>query len=215
VTAAMPSGTGLDKLIEKYPNRFWDVAIAEQHAVTSMAAMAKEGFKPFIAIYSTFLQRAYDQVIHDCAIMNLNVVFAMDRAGIVGEDGETHQGVFDLSFLAPLPNFTLLAPRDEQMMQNIMEYAYLHQGPIAFRYPRGSFILDKEFNPCEIKLGKAQWLVKNNSEIAFLGYGQGVAKAWQVLRALQEMNNNANLIDLIFAKPLDEELLCELAKKSK
>lgn len=138
VTAAMPSGTGLDKLIEKYPNRFWDVAIAEQHAVTSMAAMAKEGFKPFIAIYSTFLQRAYDQVIHDCAIMNLNVVFAMDRAGIVGEDGETHQGVFDLSFLAPLPNFTLLAPRDEQMMQNIMEYAYLHQGPIALRYPRGS-----------------------------------------------------------------------------
>ncbi|EDP4163552.1 1-deoxy-D-xylulose-5-phosphate synthase [Campylobacter jejuni] len=215
VTAAMPSGTGLDKLIEKYPNRFWDVAIAEQHAVTSMAAMAKEGFKPFIAIYSTFLQRAYDQVIHDCAIMNLNVVFAMDRAGIVGEDGETHQGVFDLSFLAPLPNFTLLAPRDEQMMQNIMEYAYLHQGPIAFRYPRGSFILDKEFNSCEIKLGKAQWLVKNSSEIAFLGYGQGVAKAWQVLRALQEMNNNANLIDLIFAKPLDEELLCELAEKSK
>lgn len=161
------------------------------------------------------MQRAYDQVIHDCAIMNLNVVFAMDRAGIVGEDGETHQGVFDLSFLAPLPNFTLLAPRDEQMMQNIMEYAYLHQGPIAFRYPRGSFILDKEFNPCEIKLGKAQWLVKNSSEIAFLGYGQGVAKAWQVLRALQEMNNNANLIDLIFAKPLDEELLCELAKKVK
>ncbi|MFR4830658.1 MAG: 1-deoxy-D-xylulose-5-phosphate synthase, partial [Campylobacter upsaliensis] len=106
VTAAMPSGTGLDLLIEAYPERFWDVAIAEQHAVTSMAAMAKEGFKPFIAIYSTFLQRAYDQVIHDCAIMNLNVVFAMDRAGIVGEDGETHQGVFDVSFLSAVPNLT-------------------------------------------------------------------------------------------------------------
>lgn len=214
VTAAMPSGTGLDKLIEKYPNRFWDVGIAEQHAVTSMAAMAKEGFKPFIAIYSTFLQRAYDQVIHDCAIMNLNVVFAVDRAGIVGEDGETHQGVFDVSFLAPLPHLTLLAPRDEQMMQKIMEYAYLHQGPLAFRYPRGSFVLDEEFHPCEIKLAKAQWLVKNNSKIAFLGYGQGVAKGWQVLRALQERGENANLIDLIFAKPLDEELLCELAQKS-
>ncbi len=215
ITAAMPNGTGLDKLIEKYPNRFWDVAIAEQHAVTSMAAMAKEGFKPFIAIYSTFLQRAYDQVIHDCAIMNLNVVFAIDRAGIVGEDGETHQGIFDVSFLSALPNLTLIAPRDEEMMQKIMEYAYFHQGPIAFRYPRGSFILDKEFSSCEIELSKAQWLVKNDSTITFLGYGQGVGKAWQVLRALQELGRNVNLIDLIFIKPLDEELLKELAKKSK
>ncbi|WP_348518841.1 1-deoxy-D-xylulose-5-phosphate synthase [Campylobacter sp. CCS1377] len=214
VTAAMPSGTGLEKLIETYPNRFWDVAIAEQHAVTSMAAMAKEGFKPFIAIYSTFLQRAYDQVIHDCAIMNLNVVFAMDRAGIVGEDGETHQGVFDVSFLAPLPNLTLLAPRDEAMMQEIMEYAYFHEGPIAFRYPRGSFILDDEFHPCKIEFAKAQWLVKNGSKVAFLGYGQGVGKAWQVLEKLQNDGKNVNLIDLIFAKPLDETLLKELAKIS-
>ncbi|EBF6045120.1 1-deoxy-D-xylulose-5-phosphate synthase [Campylobacter coli] len=214
VTAAMPSGTGLDKLIEKYPNRFWDVGIAEQHAVTSMAAMAKEGFKPFIAIYSTFLQRAYDQVIHDCAIMNLNVVFAMDRAGIVGEDGETHQGAFDVSFLAPLPNLTLIAPRDELMMKNIMEYAYTHEGCLAFRYPRGSFILDEEFNPTKIELGKAQWLVKNQSNIAFLGYGQGVGKAWKVLRKLQDEGQNANLIDLIFAKPLDKLLLKELAKQS-
>ncbi|TEY04648.1 1-deoxy-D-xylulose-5-phosphate synthase [Campylobacter sp. US33a] len=214
VTAAMPSGTGLEKLIETYPNRFWDVAIAEQHAVTSMAAMAKEGFKPFIAIYSTFLQRAYDQVVHDCAIMNLNVVFAMDRAGIVGEDGETHQGVFDVSFLAPLPNLTLLAPRDEAMMQEIMEYAYFHEGPIAFRYPRGSFILDDEFHPCKIEFAKAQWLVKNGSKVAFLGYGQGVGKAWQVLEKLQNDGKNANLIDLIFAKPLDETLLKVLAKIS-
>ncbi|MBZ7935085.1 1-deoxy-D-xylulose-5-phosphate synthase [Campylobacter sp. B0100352/1] len=213
VTAAMPSGTGLDKLIEKYPQRFWDVAIAEQHAVTSMAAMAREGFKPFIAIYSTFLQRAYDQVIHDCAIMNLNVVFAMDRAGIVGEDGETHQGVFDVSFLAPLPHLTLIAPRDELMMKNIMEYAYHHQGPLAFRYPRGSFILNQEFSPSKIELGKAQWLIKNEqSKIAFIGYGQGVGKAWQVLNEMQE---RINLIDLIFAKPLDEMLLKDLAQKSK
>ncbi|MBK1963885.1 1-deoxy-D-xylulose-5-phosphate synthase [Campylobacter novaezeelandiae] len=215
VTAAMPSGTGLDKLIEKYPQRFWDVAIAEQHAVTSMAAMAKEGFKPFIAIYSTFLQRAYDQVIHDCAILNLNVIFAMDRAGIVGEDGETHQGVFDINFLLPLPNLTLVAPRDEAMMVKIMEYAYHHKGPIAFRYPRGSFILDNEFKACEIKLAKAQWLIESESEVAFLGYGQGVGKAWSVLKNIQINKKSANLVDLIFIKPLDEEFLKELAKKTK
>ncbi len=213
VTAAMPSGTGLDLLIEAYPERFWDVAIAEQHAVTSMAAMAKEGFKPFIAIYSTFLQRAYDQVIHDCAIMNLNVVFAMDRAGIVGEDGETHQGVFDVSFLSAVPNLTLIAPRDSKMMEKCMEYAYFHQGPLAFRYPRGSFILEEEFAPCKLSLAKSQWLIRNTSEVAFLGFGQGVGKAWKVLQNLG--NDFANLIDLIFIKPLDELLLKELASQTK
>ncbi len=213
VTAAMPSGTGLDLLIEAYPERFWDVAIAEQHAVTSMAAMAKEGFKPFIAIYSTFLQRAYDQVIHDCAIMNLNVVFAMDRAGIVGEDGETHQGVFDVSFLSAVPNLTLIAPRDSKMMEKCMEYAYFHQGPLAFRYPRGSFILEEEFALCKLSLAKSQWLIKNTSEVAFLGFGQGVGKAWKVLQNLG--NDFANLIDLIFIKPLDELLLKELASQTK
>ncbi|MBT0831296.1 1-deoxy-D-xylulose-5-phosphate synthase [Campylobacter lari] len=213
VTAAMPSGTGLDKLMEKYPERFWDVAIAEQHAVTSMAAMAKEGFKPFIAIYSTFMQRAYDQVIHDCAIMNLNVVIAMDRAGIVGEDGETHQGVFDVSFLSAIPNVTLAAPRDEAMMEKIMEYAYFHQGVFAFRYPRGNFLLDDDFKPCEIKLAKAQILSKTQSDKVFLGFGQGVAKAKLVLDKLGL--DYASLIDLIFVKPLDEELLKELAKDTK
>ncbi|WP_257906341.1 1-deoxyxylulose-5-phosphate synthase [Campylobacter lari] len=213
VTAAMPSGTGLDKLMEKYPERFWDVAIAEQHAVTSMAAMAKEGFKPFIAIYSTFMQRAYDQVIHDCAIMNLNVVIAMDRAGIVGEDGETHQGVFDVSFLSAIPNVTLAAPRDEAMMEKIMEYAYFHQGVFAFRYPRGNFLLDDDFKPCEIKLAKAQILSKTQSDKVFLGFGQGVAKAKLVLDKLGL--DYASLIDLIFVKPLDEELLKKLAKDTK
>ncbi|AJD05349.1 1-deoxy-D-xylulose-5-phosphate synthase [Campylobacter lari] len=213
VTAAMPSGTGLDKLMEKYPERFWDVAIAEQHAVASMAAMAKEGFKPFIAIYSTFMQRAYDQVIHDCAIMNLNVVIAMDRAGIVGEDGETHQGVFDVSFLSAIPNVTLAAPRDEAMMEKIMEYAYFHQGVFAFRYPRGNFLLDDDFKSCEIKLAKAQILSKTQSDKVFLGFGQGVAKAKLVLDKLGL--DYASLIDLIFAKPLDEELLKELAKDTK
>ncbi|KAA6230839.1 1-deoxy-D-xylulose-5-phosphate synthase [Campylobacter sp. LR264d] len=217
VTAAMPSGTGLENLIELYPNRFWDVAIAEQHAVTSMAAMAKEGFKPFIAIYSTFLQRAYDQVIHDCAIMNLNVVFAMDRAGIVGEDGETHQGAFDISFLAPIPNLSLIAPRDENMMKNIMEYAYFHKGPLGLRYPRGAFILNDEFSPCEIKLGKGEWLIENNSNIAFIGYGQGCGRAFEVLKAYENdgIKDLANFIDLIFAKPLDKGLLIKVATKCK
>ncbi|AJC94632.1 1-deoxy-D-xylulose-5-phosphate synthase [Campylobacter volucris] len=213
VTAAMPSGTGLDKLIEKYPERFWDVAIAEQHAVTSMAAMAKEGFKPFIAIYSTFMQRAYDQVIHDCAIMNLNVVIAMDRAGIVGEDGETHQGVFDISFLSAIPNVTIAAPRDEAMMEEIMEYAYFHQGVFAFRYPRGNFILDNEFQAKKIQLAKAQILIENQSDKVFLGFGQGVARAKLVLDELGQ--EYANLIDLVFVKPLDEACLKEFAMKSK
>lgn len=213
VTAAMPSGTGLDKLIEKYPERFWDVAIAEQHAVTSMAAMAKEGFKPFITIYSTFMQRAYDQVIHDCAIMNLNVVIAMDRAGIVGEDGETHQGVFDISFLSAIPNVTIAAPRDEAMMEEIMKYAYFHQGVFAFRYPRGNFILDNEFQAKKIQLAKAQILIENQSDKVFLGFGQGVARAKLVLDELGQ--EYANLIDLVFAKPLDEACLKEFAMKSK
>ncbi|TDJ85796.1 1-deoxy-D-xylulose-5-phosphate synthase [Campylobacter volucris] len=213
VTAAMPSGTGLDRLIEKYPERFWDVAIAEQHAVTSMAAMAKEGFKPFIAIYSTFMQRAYDQVIHDCAIMNLNVVIAMDRAGIVGEDGETHQGVFDISFLSAIPNVTIAAPRDEAMMEEIMEYAYFHQGVFAFRYPRGNFILDNEFQAKKIQLAKAQILIENQSDKVFLGFGQGVARAKLVLDELGQ--EYANLIDLVFVKPLDEACLKEFAMKSK
>lgn len=213
VTAAMPSGTGLDALMESYPERFFDVAIAEQHAVTSMAAMAKEGFRPFIAIYSTFLQRAYDQVIHDCAIMNLNVIFAIDRAGIVGEDGETHQGAFDVSYLSAVPNFTLCAPRDAAMLEGIMNYALTHQGPLAFRYPRGNFLLNDEFAPCEIAVAKSQILAAAQSEIAFLGYGQGVGVAKAVRDGFGE--DFAHLIDLIFIKPLDEELLSELAKKTR
>lgn len=215
VTAAMPSGTGLDKLIEKYPERFWDVAIAEQHAVTSMAAMAKEGFKPFIAIYSTFLQRAYDQIIHDCAIMNLNVVFAIDRAGIVGEDGETHQGAFDISFLSAIPNITLAAPRDEKMLKNIMSYSLTHKGVFAFRYPRGSFLLDDEFKAGEVKFARAELLEHSNSKIAFLAYGQGVGKAKKVQDELSGEEKFANLVDLIFAKPLDEDFLKNLAQRTK
>ena len=142
VTAAMPSGTGLDLLMDNLPNRFFDVAIAEAHATTSMAAMAKEGFKPFVVIYSTFLQRAFDSIIHDVSIMNLPVRFALDRAGIVGEDGETHQGIFDISYLSLIPNMTIFAPRDDRSLELAVAFASeFDKSPCAFRYPRGSFLL--------------------------------------------------------------------------
>ncbi len=216
VTAAMPSGTGMDRLIDAYPDRFWDVAIAEQHAVTSMCAMAKEGFKPFVTIYSTFLQRAYDQVIHDACIMNLSVVFAMDRAGIVGEDGETHQGAFDISYLSAIPNMTLLAPRDEKSMHKALEYAYKHIGPIAIRYPRGAFVESLVEGDEAFEYGKAEILTEeDDAKILMLGYGNGVGRAMQTALLLKNDDINSCVVDLKFAKPLDEELLVNLAKKYK
>lgn len=215
VTAAMPSGTGLDKLILAYPNRFWDVAIAEQHAVTSMCAMAKEGFKPFVTIYSTFLQRAYDQIIHDACIMNLDVVFAIDRAGLVGEDGETHQGVFDISYLSAIPNMTLMAPRDERSMHQAIEYAYDHKGPLAIRYPRGSFVDCTAFASPNFIYGKAQLLQEGKSDVLLIGYGNGVGKAVATAKILEDNNMSVGIMDLRFVKPLDEALLIELAHNYK
>ncbi|NLY03979.1 MAG: 1-deoxy-D-xylulose-5-phosphate synthase [Campylobacter sp.] len=213
VTAAMSTGTGLDALMKTYPDRFWDVAIAEQHAVTSMAAMAKEGFKPYITIYSTFLQRAFDQVIHDCAIMNLNVVFAMDRAGIVGEDGETHQGAFDISYLNAVPNLTLCAPRDEKSFNEILEYSYIHKGPLAIRYPRGGFLLcGNKIEAKKVEFAKGEILLNKNSNVSLIGYGNGVGKAFLVS---QKLKFDTNLVDLVFVKPLDEEMLLSLAEFSK
>ena len=214
VTAAMPTGTGMDALIEKFPERFWDVAIAEQHAVTSMAAMAKEGFKPFIAIYSTFMQRAYDQLIHDACIMNLNIAFAMDRAGIVGEDGETHQGAFDISFLNAVPNVVMFAPRCEESMKLAMDFAYSYKGVSAFRYPRGAFNLNGEFVAHPLVLGRGEILADGDSDVAIIGYGNGVGKANSV-RNLISPKIDATLVDLVFAKPLDSELLEDLARRRK
>lgn len=213
VTAAMPSGTGLSALIQAYPNRFWDVAIAEQHAVTSMCAMAKEGFKPYITIYSTFLQRAYDQVIHDACIMDLDVVFAIDRAGIVGEDGETHQGAFDVSYLNAIPNMTLMAPRDEKGMYEALRYSYAHKGPLAIRYPRGSFFDCSEFESLPFEYAKGQVLKEGKSSIALLGYGNGVGKAVETALLLKEKTLDVAIIDLRFVKPLDEMLLVELSQR--
>ena len=212
VTAAMPSGTGLSALIEKYPTRFWDVAIAEQHAVTSMAALAKEGFKPFCTIYSTFLQRAYDQVIHDTCIMDLPVVFALDRAGIVGEDGETHQGAFDISYLRAIPNMTLFAPRDEKSFHQAMGFAAQYEHPCSLRYPRGSFAGSELPESAPFELGKSQLLQTAKSDILLIGYGNGVGRAHETSKLLDE---DVSILDLRFVKPLDEEMLTEMAKRHK
>ncbi|MDY0233898.1 MAG: 1-deoxy-D-xylulose-5-phosphate synthase [Sulfurimonas sp.] len=212
VTAAMPSGTGLSELMEAYPDRFWDVAIAEQHAVTSMAALAKEGFKPFCTIYSTFLQRAYDQVIHDTCLMDLPVVFALDRAGIVGEDGETHQGAFDISFLRAIPNMTLFAPRDEKSFHQALGFAAEYEHPCSLRYPRGSFTETNLPESAPFELAKSQLLRSNKGDILFVGYGNGVGRAYETAELLED---EVSILDLRFVKPLDEEMLKDLSKKHK
>ncbi|MBN2768170.1 MAG: 1-deoxy-D-xylulose-5-phosphate synthase [Campylobacterales bacterium] len=211
VTAAMPSGVGLSQAIEEFPQRFWDVAIAEQHAVASMGPLAKEGFKPFCALYSTFLQRGYDQVIHDIALMNVGVAFAIDRAGIVGQDGETHQGAFDISFLRAIPNMTLFAPYNDTTLKLAIQFAKDFPTPCAFRYPRGVFIAD-DCDAREFELGKAD-IMQEGSKVAFIGYGNGVGRAQEVAKMIDTLN--PTIIDLRFVKPLDEALLEKLAKKHK
>jgi len=211
-TAAMPSGTGLSELMETYPDRFWDVAIAEQHAVTSMAALAKEGFKPFCTIYSTFLQRGYDQIIHDTCLLDLPVVFALDRAGIVGEDGETHQGVFDISFLRAIPNMTLFAPRDEKSFHQAMAFAADYQHPCSLRYPRGAFAQTDLPESKEFELGKSQLLKSVKSDKLFIGYGAGVNRAYETEKLMDE---DVSILDLRFVKPLDTEMLKDLSSKHK
>lgn len=210
VTAAMPSGTGMAKAMEKYPNRFWDVAIAEQHAVTSMGPLAKEGFKPFCALYSTFLQRGYDQLIHDICLMNLGVAFAIDRAGIVGEDGETHQGVFDISYLRAIPNMTIFAPSSNSSMVEAMKFAKDFPTPCAFRYPRGAFISQDE-DSTPFTLGKSK-LLKEGEKNLFIAYGNGVGRAEEVAKLIEE---NPTILDLRFVKPLDKAMLLNLAKTHK
>lgn len=212
VTAAMPSGTGLSALMEKFPERFWDVAIAEQHAVTSMGALAKEGFKPFCTIYSTFLQRGFDQVIHDVCLMDLPVVFAMDRAGIVGEDGETHQGAYDISFLRLIPNMTLCAPRDELSFHQIVDFASRYEHPCAIRYPRGAFAEADLMESAPFVEGKSQLLITNTSNRLFIGYGNGVGRAAQTMAFMDEQ---PSLLDLRFVKPLDTQMLRQMGVQHK
>jgi len=211
ITAAMPSGTGVDKFAAAHPERAFDVGIAEQHAVTFAAGLAAQGMRPFCAIYSTFLQRAFDQVVHDVAIQNLPVRFAIDRAGLVGADGATHAGSFDVTYLATLPNFVVMAPADEAELVHMTYTAALHdEGPIAFRYPRGNGIgVPLPERPEKLAIGKGR-IVRQGSKIALLSLGTRLAEALKAADQLEAKGLSTTVADLRFAKPLDSELIRKL-----
>ncbi|MEG3089690.1 1-deoxy-D-xylulose-5-phosphate synthase [Sphingomonas sp. PB4P5] len=211
ITAAMPSGTGLDAFAKNYPERFFDVGIAEQHAVTFAAGLAAQGMRPFCAIYSTFLQRAYDQVVHDVAIQNLPVRFAIDRAGLVGADGATHAGSFDVTYLATLPNFVVMAAADEAELVHMTHTCVLHDsGPIAVRYPRGNGIgIDLPDVPQRLEIGKGR-VVREGKKVAILSLGTRLAEALKAADALDAKGLSTTVADLRFVKPLDEALIRRL-----
>lgn len=215
ITAAMPDGTGLNAFRKRYPERFFDVGIAEQHAVTSAAGMAAAGLKPVVAVYSSFLQRGYDQVLHDVCIQNLSVVFALDRAGLVGSDGETHQGIFDLSYLTSIPNMTVLAPKNLWELQRDLEYAVSkHEGPITVRYPRGQAYRGLKEYDAPIVYGKGEILAEGR-EIALLAVGSMVSTAEHVRGKLLSEGYDCTLVNGRFIKPVDEEMVGQLAKTHK
>jgi len=213
ITAAMPSGTGLDLFGQEFPRRTFDVGIAEQHAVTFAAGLAAEGYKPFCAIYSTFLQRAYDQVVHDVAIQNLPVRFAIDRAGLVGADGATHAGAFDTAYLACLPNFVVMAAADEAELVHMVATAAAHSaGPIAFRYPRGEGVgIDLPAAGMPMAIGKGR-IVREGTRVALLSYGTRLAECLKAAEELEARGLSTTVADARFAKPLDLELLFALAR---
>ncbi|MDI6797314.1 MAG: 1-deoxy-D-xylulose-5-phosphate synthase [Desulfatibacillaceae bacterium] len=213
VTAAMPEGTGLAPFALHFPDRFFDVGIAEQHGVTFAAGLAVEGFVPVVAIYSTFMQRAYDQVLHDVCIESLPVVFAMDRAGIVGEDGPTHHGAFDLSFLRSIPNLVLMAPADENELARMLKTAVESKRPIGLRYPRGAAVgveIDKDLKP--VALGKAKVLKKGN-DVLVLAVGPLVYQALEAARRLEKKGIGVTVVNARFIKPIDSELILDLCSK--
>ncbi|MEL7571265.1 MAG: transketolase C-terminal domain-containing protein, partial [Eubacteriaceae bacterium] len=213
ITAAMPQGTGLDIFAQNFPNRFFDVGIAEQHAVTMAAGLARNGLKPVVAIYSSFLQRAYDQVLHDVALQNLHVVFAIDRAGIVGDDGETHQGIYDISFLSHIPNMTILAPCDYNDFKNMLSYAISeHNGPIAIRYPRGKGKESLVDLP-PLQYGKSA-LILEGTDVTIAAAGKKVQTALQIADILKVKNISAEVIYARFIKPLDEDIIFSSASKT-
>jgi 1-deoxy-D-xylulose-5-phosphate synthase len=211
ITAAMAGGTGLQKLADELPERYYDVGIAEQNAVLLASGLALQGAKPVCAIYSTFLQRAYDQIIHDVCLQELDVTFAMDRAGLVGDDGPTHHGAFDVSYFRPLPNVVVMAPRDEAMLVHMLHTAIAHDGPAALRYPRGAAEgAELPTEPREIPIGSGE-LLASGERVALLGYGYGVAVALQAADILASHDLRPTVADARFAKPLDAELLERLA----
>lgn len=212
ITAAMKTGTGLKEFAERFPERFFDVGICEQHAVTFAVGLALEGFLPVCAIYSTFLQRAYDQIIHDVALNRAKVIFAIDRAGLVGEDGPTHHGAFDLSYLRPVPNLIIMAPKDENELQHMLYSSTKYDLPVAIRYPRGTgegVSLDWQFQ--EIPLGKGE-LLKEGKDALIIAIGNHVWSAFRVSNALEKEGFKVGVINARFLKPLDEELILEQAK---
>jgi 1-deoxy-D-xylulose-5-phosphate synthase len=215
ITAAMPDGTGLDRFARRHPDRCYDVGIAEQHAVTFAAGLAAEGMRPVCAIYSTFLQRAFDQIVHDVALQRLPVIFALDRAGLVGGDGPTHHGVFDLGYLRMIPNLVVAAPRDENELARLLETAVRSDRPFAIRFPRGSAIgalVDPEPEP--LPIGRAE-LLRQGGDVALLGIGRTVAVAQRAAELLAARGIQACVIDARFVKPLDEVLIGAAARRSR
>ena len=211
ITPAMREGSGLVEFSKKFPDRYFDVAIAEQHSVTFAAGLSVEKKKPVVAIYSTFLQRAYDQLIHDVAVQNLDVTFALDRSGLVGEDGPTHSGNYDIAYLRCIPNMVICTPSDENETRKLLTTAYLHNGPASVRYPRGTgpnSNIDKDLKP--LKIGEANIINEESSEIVILNFGTLLNEANQISKELK-----ATLVDMRFVKPLDEKLLRKLLKKAK
>jgi 1-deoxy-D-xylulose-5-phosphate synthase len=207
ITAAMNSGTGLNILQTAEPDHYFDIGIAEQQAVLFASGLALEGAKPVCAIYSMFLQRALDQIVHDVCLQNLNVVFAMDRAGLVGDDGPTHHGAFDIAYLRCLPNMTLMAPRDEALLVRMLRTALLHDGPVGLRYPRGEAEgVEIPAEPEPIAIGSGE-ILREGSRVALIGYGSGVAKALEAADILGDVT----VADARFAKPIDVELMSSLA----
>ncbi len=211
ITAAMADGTGLKKFSRYFPERFFDVGIAEEHAVTFGAGLAAAGMKPYIAVYSSFLQRSYDQILHDVCIQDLPVVFAIDRAGLVGGDGETHQGIFDLSYLNSIPNMSIFAPKNKYELADILKYSVHYDGPLAIRYPRGeAYDGLKEFRQ-PIVYGKSEIIYKEK-DIALLAAGSMVKVAEEVRKQLKEKGYRVSLVNARFVKPLDEACIEELCQ---
>ena len=214
ITAAMETGTGLKRFHNQFPERFFDVGIAEEHAVTFAAGLAARGLIPVVAIYSTFLQRAYDQILHDVCLQNLHVVFAIDRAGIVGSDGETHQGIFDISYLMTIPGLVLLAPKNKWELADMLRFAFDYDGPIAIRYPRGEAYDGLKEYRAPVVLGKSE-ILYDETDIALLAYGSMIPTALAVREELKDLHYQCSLINARFAKPLDEELLLSLSEDHK
>jgi 1-deoxy-D-xylulose-5-phosphate synthase len=213
ITAAMAGGTGLEAFQAEFPERFYDAAIAEQHAVTFAGGLATEGMKPVCAIYSTFLQRAYDQIVHDVCVQNLDVTFALDRAGIVGADGATHQGLYDLAYLRTLPNMVVMAPKDENELRSMLRTAIEHPGPAAVRYPRGSapgVPIEAEIKT--LKIGEAE-LLQDGGDLGIIAIGATVTRAVDAAANLAEDGHDVAVLNARFVKPLDAERILELARR--